>query len=145
MEYRTHSSICYSRLPESEPEFRECEFCWFEFYNFIAMRRAKKINRSIRLGLYWTVFKSEVPYRSSFATSCILKRIRTDSLKVAVPPPIHTTSSNLQRVCFETGLVPALSLKWIRLTNRSCYCLVQCFFSLTRFAVCLLVSVSLNL
>ena len=58
----------------------------------------------------------------------MLKKTRTDSLKVPVPPPINTTFSNVRRVCFEMGLVPALSLKWIQLTNRSCYCLAQCFF-----------------
>jgi len=64
-----------------------------------------KISRSIGLGLYWTVFKFEVPCRSSFGTSCILKKTRTDSLKVPVPLPINTASSNMQPVCLEMGLV----------------------------------------
>ena len=106
----------------------------------VQKKQKNKMIMSIGLGLYLTVFKSEVPCRSSLGTSCILKKIRTDSLKVPVPLPINTTSSNLQRVCFEMGLVPVLSLEWIRLTNRSCYCLVQCCFlshnTLCRVSAC---------
>ena len=102
------------------------------------------------ISLTRTLFKSEVNVRFVLGTPCIVKKTNLNLLKPPVVLLIHTTYCNVENVCFEMALVPVVSLKWIQLTNRSCYCLVQCFlgffsFPLKDSAVCLLLSVSLNL